>query len=76
MVGEEMVPHDFALESACCSNCSVHGSAPKLSAEGCGYLLFVGVGMGGESDGMVEEVLGFFPDSVAMIPHSRPESWR
>ena len=48
-----MVPHDFALESACGLVCSVHGSIRKLSAECCGYLVFVGVGMGGEGAELV-----------------------
>ena len=48
-----MVPRDFALESACRSVCSVHDSVRKISAERCGCLVFVGVGMGGEGDGLI-----------------------
>ena len=76
MVVERMVPHDFALGSACGTLCGMHDSVRKPSAESCGYLMFVDVRIGGESDEMLGEVLSLFPDSVAKVRHIRPESWR
>ena len=45
----------------CARQCS------KTVGIGCGRLVFVGVGMGGEGDGLVS----FFPHSVAMVRHRR-----
>ena len=59
-------PHNLALEIACGSVCNLHDSIRKLSAEGCGCLVSVGVGLG-EGDELVEELLNFLPESVAMV---------
>ena len=64
-----MVPHDLVFESASGSLCSMHDSVRKLSAEGCGYLVFVGEGMGGEGDGwlgMRIRVVRMFEESVGL----------
>ena len=37
----------------------IHNSVRKLSAEGCRYLAFVRLGMGGEGDGFVGGGFGF-----------------
>ena len=52
VVVERMFPHDFALESAYGFVCSMHDSVRKQSAESCGYVVFVGVGVG-EGDRLV-----------------------
>ena len=73
VVVERIVPHDFALESACGSICSIHDSVQKLSAVGCGYRIFVGVGMAGEGDGLVGVGFGFLSGQCG---HSTPQpSW-
>ena len=72
VVVERIVLHDLELESACGFVYGVQDILRKLSAEDCGYLqylVFVCVGVGGEGDGLVS----FFPHSVAMVRHRRPE---
>ena len=59
VVVERMVPHDFALESACGSISGGHGSVRKLWAEGCGYIVFVSVCMRGQGDELVGGGFGF-----------------
>ena len=57
---ERIVPHDLVLGSVCDSICSLHDSVRKLSAEGCCYVVFVGVGTGGEGEWLVGKVLVSF----------------